>query len=566
MKVIYILLPLIITSLLTACGGSSTPVANNSVNDNGAIGTTVDTTAADSTTPVVNNSVNDNGAIGTTVDTTATDPIIPSSLVFSPNVFEDENIYQSRCEAPRSGINPATNSPFPDRTGSVLEENFWLRSWTNRTYLFYREVVDRNPGDFATTQAYFDVLRTQSVTNSGAPRDQFHFTANTAEYFELTNNGASAGYGFRLNVIQASAPRDIRLSYVEPDSPAAQAGLSRGLKIIAIDGVDAINGTDINRLNNGLSPNINETHEFVFEDGNGNRSTVSLTAQSVISTPVLNNFVIDQNGTSVGYLLLNSFSIRSAEEQLSDAFSNFSDQNIDDLVVDLRYNGGGFLAISSQLGYMIAGAGQTNGRTFELLQFNDKHPTIDPVTGRTIEPTPFFNQGLGFSLSSGQALPSVNLQRVFILSTNSTCSASESLINGLRGVGVEVILIGSRTCGKPFGFYPTDNCGTTYFTIQFGGINDAGYGDYTDGFFPSVTDNGEDAVRGCTVADDLAQPLGSIEENMFETALYFIDNNNCPASPLARPAPRVDFNTESAVLNRDSDKRLRLIEQLKLYQ
>ena len=78
---------------------------------------------------------------------------------------------------------------------------------------------------------------------------------------------------------------------------------------------------------------------------------------------------------------------------------------------------------------------------------------------------------------------------------------------------MEVVLIGGTTCGKPYGFYPTDNCGTTYFTIQFRGENNKGWGEYADGFIPSSSDNGEDFVTGCTVADDFTKQLGDQVEN-----------------------------------------------------
>ena len=82
----------------------------------------------------------------------------------------------------------------------------------------------------------------------------------------------------------------------------------------------------------------------------------------------------------------------------------------------------------------------------------------------------------GTTIDPGVALPSLNLSRVFILATGSTCSASEAIVNRLRGIDVEVVLIGDTTCGKPYGFYPTDNCGTTYFTVQFAGANAKGLG------------------------------------------------------------------------------------------
>ena len=74
-----------------------------------------------------------------------------------------------------------------------------------------------------------------------------------------------------------------------------------------------------------------------------------------------------------------------------------------------------------------------------------------------IAPEPFFTTAQGFSVARGTALPTLNLSRVFVLTGRNTCSASESVINSLRGVNVEVIQIGSTTCGKPYGFYPQDN-------------------------------------------------------------------------------------------------------------
>ena len=89
------------------------------------------------------------------------------------------------------------------------------------------------------------------------------------------------------------------------------------------------------------------------------------------------------------------------------------------------------------------------------------------------------------------------------------CSASESVVNSLRGVGVAVNLIGDTTCGKPYGFYPEDNCGTTYFAIQFQGVNAQNFGDYSDGFSPSSSVSAAGAsVPGCSVADDFGHALG----------------------------------------------------------
>ncbi|NJN51376.1 MAG: hypothetical protein HC809_05935 [Gammaproteobacteria bacterium] len=178
---------------------------------------------------------------------------------------------------------------------------------------------------------------------------------------------------------------------------------------------------------------------------------------------------------------------------------------------------------------MIAGPARTANRTFERLRFNSKHPDRDPVTGETLAPMPFEDSGVGLSAPSGSPLPSLNIDRVFILSGGDTCSASESVINALRGINFPVILMGATTCGKPYGFYPGDNCGTTYFSIQFQGENEAGFGDYPDGFSPTTNAAAPVGVRvsGCYASDDFDHALGDPLERRLALALAY-DQNGCP--------------------------------------
>src|SRR3954468_24403243 len=114
-----------------------------------------------------------------------------------------------------------------------------------------------------------------------------------------------------------------------------------------------------------------------------------------------------------------------------DAVTTLKAANVTDLVLDIRYNGGGYLDMASELAYMIANTTLTSGRTFEKIVFNDKNPTKDPVTGETLAPTPFWSKSQGFqgsALQSGQTLPSLNLNNLCVITGPGTCSASESII------------------------------------------------------------------------------------------------------------------------------------------
>ncbi len=457
-----------------------------------------------------------------------------SGTNWQAGVFLDESTFFARCEAPRSGINPATNNAYPDVQGTSTDENNFLRSYSNNTYLWYDEITDRDPATFSNVLDYFDQLRTFELTPSGADKDKFHFTFDSEEYFQLSQSGISAGYGATFVLLSRTPPRNTVIAYVDANTPATDAGLARGARILTIDGVDIDDGTQagVDTLNAGLFPSsAGESHTFEILDlGATTSRTVTLVSAEIVSEPVQSVSVIDDPSLGrVGYMVFNDH-IATAEAALVDAVNQLATgPGIDELVIDLRYNGGGFLAIASEFAYMIAGDAPTAGQTFEQLQFNDKHPSTNPVTGSALSPTPFYTQSRGFSVTSGQSLPTLNMQRVVFLTGPGTCSASEAIMNGLRGVDVEVIQIGETTCGKPYGFYPTDNCGTTYFTIQFRGVNAKNFGDYTDGFSPANTAaSAGTIVPGCAVSDDFTKLLGDPTEQRFAAALDYLTTQSCP--------------------------------------
>ena len=453
----------------------------------------------------------------------------PDNSGFVPGEFLSSATFKDMCAVPR------TSNNFSDSQGTTLDENQWLRSISNEIYLWYNEIDDLNPADY-TTPDYFDLLKTNATTPSGAPRDQFHFTIDTDEFLALQRSGTTVGYGIDVALLRATPPREIVVAFTEPNTPATAAAvnLQRGARILEIDGVDAVNGpsqADVDVLNAGLFPSTaGETHNFVVEDrATGAVRSISMAAQETVTDPVQNVKVIDTTNGPVGYLTFNTH-IDTAEDELFNAMTMLEAAGVTELVLDMRYNGGGLLLIANQLASMIAGPAAASGRVFEELQFNDKHTEFDPVTGAPLEADLFMQTTFGRGNSAAnRVLPALNLNRVFILSGPRTCSASESIINGLRGIDVEVVLIGETTCGKPYGFYPLDNCGTTYFTVQFRGANAKDFGDYADGFSPAnLTATAGVSIPGCVVADDFSKLLGDPDEARLAAALNFMQDGSCP--------------------------------------
>jgi carboxyl-terminal processing protease len=465
-----------------------------------------------------------------------------SGPTWTQGVFQSASTFENRCAVVRTGVD-SQGRAFPDQQGTLAQELFWLRSWTNQTYLWNTEVVDQNPASFTDRVAYFNVLKTNAVATSGQPKDRFHFTLSTADYLAQITSAPEAGYGAELRVFANTPPRDVRVLYTASGTPAAEllAGtpkLTRGARFLTVDGVDLVNGgttqAQIDTLNNGLFPRTaGESHNFTVRYPDNSERAITLVSASLVEAPVNRTTVLTTANGNVGYILLNTFSPFSSEKALVDAIAALKAQGVSDVVIDLRYNGGGLLAVASQLSYMVAGQARTAGRFFERLQFNAAAGATNPATGGANAPTPFYNTGLGFSVPDGSAIQTLNLPRVYVLTTSRTCSASESVINGLRGVDVEVVLIGGTTCGKPYGFYPDDNCGQTYFSIQFKGINDKSFGDYPDGF--AATNSASTVaveIPGCAVADDLSRELGDPSEAMLAAALNHRAGGACPTPPL----------------------------------
>ena len=404
---------------------------------------------------------------------------------------------------PESVSNNQSNVDAEGNLCTLAAEKTFVRRHLDDVYLWYKEIIDVPSSDYSSAQAYFDALLVKS-------RDRFSFTAPQAEIDDFFRSGEEVGYGFNYTEQNGRT----RIAYTEPGSPAELQGIGRGAEIVAINGTPLASMTREAR-NAALYPRSNgASNRFdILDRGASQSRSLTLSASKITKSPVQKAQVLtDANQRKFGYVQFNDH-IATAEAGLINAFTLFQSAAIDELVIDLRYNGGGFLYLASEVASMVAGA-NVNGKVFEQLKFNDKHNdwSNDP------------NNRLDFVTvsSNNQRLPQLGLRRVFVLTGPNTCSASESIINGLSPF-VEVITLGGTTCGKPYGFTQKNYCGTAYFAIEFSGVNHLGQGDYANGI----------ATR-CNLADDLENDLGNRNERLLAAAFSYASTGSCPAASLGQ--------------------------------
>jgi C-terminal processing protease CtpA/Prc len=263
--------------------------------------------------------------------------------------------------------NPRANTS--DRQGTIENEKSYLRSFVDETYLWYADIPSNIvAANYATPQLYFDVLKTNAKTSSGASVDQFHWSQTTASW-NASSSGIAQDYGIKW-MAKGTAPSRIFLAAdVAPGSPAALAGIKRGDIITSIDGVVATEATadGVAALNEILSPTKVVAHKLGFNGA----AEISLTPATYSTSTVLNVKTIPTASGTVGYFTFDTH-IAKSEAELIAAIKQLKAANVTDLVIDLRYNGGGLLYVASQLAYMIAGPATTNGQIFEKLTYNDK--------------------------------------------------------------------------------------------------------------------------------------------------------------------------------------------------
>lgn len=405
----------------------------------------------------------------------------------------------------------------------------WVRSNLNEDYLFYRDAPLTAIEPTTFTGSVIDLF--DAYTTGGLPqKDRFSFAITQAEADAAFQAGTSTGIG--ATFVRDPVTKQIRIAFVDPNGPAFAAGLRRGMQL------QSVNNTALLISNN--QPVLTQAQfDALFASPEGTAVTVGFTtppATTVSSftlatatydeTPVLTAKVLSSTSSAskVGYLAHTSFVTPIAETQLADAFKTFAAAGVTDLVVDLRYNGGGYIFIASQLAYMVAGSTRSANKTFEAFVYNDKRSAENQSEPFRSTITNFLDPT---NPRQGEALSQLNLSRVYVLATGNTCSASEAFVSALRGVDVEVVMIGSTTCGKPYGFSQENNCTLSYFPLEFEGRNQKGQVVPVTGMTPTAS---------CETTDDLDHELGDTSERMLASSLSHIASGTCAATAAATTA------------------------------
>ena len=445
--------------------------------------------------------------------------------------------------APGAG---AVTSDWDQTTCTDARQKNWVRSWLNENYLFYREapLTSIDPATYTNTVSNLFL----DYTVRGVPsKDRFSFVQTQAEADAVFQSGTATSVGFTLRR-DASQGGIIRIAYVDPNGPAAAAGFVRGMVLATVDGVDTSLSLPT-ALSDKLFNSAAGTSSVVGvqDTPGGPVRTLTVATATFATSPLIVDRVLPN--TTTAYLAYNSFSTPIGEVQLADAFKRYAAAGVTDLIVDLRYNGGGFIDIAAQLGYMVAGQARTSGKVFETFVFNDKRS----AENMSIQFVNAITRLFGNSARAGEPLSALNLPRVSVIATGSTCSASESFISALRGIDVDVALIGGATCGKPYGFTQANNCTLAFFGIEFEGRNNKGEVTPVSGIPPT-----------CAATDDLDHALGDPAERMLATAIAYRVAASCPALTMVAAAMNPAARNPDA-LNADMEF-VGPLETVKLYR
>lgn len=369
-----------------------------------------------------------------------------------------------------------------------------VRDELQDNYLWYRELPDPDPASFTTPEAYLEAVRYKTFDT------HYSYIANKEESDALYSDSQYVGFGFGRTLV---APDDLRVTEVYPGSPAADAGLQRGARLLEINGRRVEDLLAAGALGEAIGPaKLGVTGQVRFADRGGTQRLVTMTKRVVTIPPVSATEVHAVGSRRVGYIGFHNF-VGPTRTALDGAFARLRQDGADELVLDVRYNGGGLVTVATHLAGLIGGE-RTRGRTFVRFVHNDKNSRRD----------------------SSQVLASpanaLGLSRLVLITTDNSASASELMISGLRPY-MDVTVVGSRTFGKPVGQESRDFCDKTLFPVTFFTRNGRNEGDYFDGI-----------AADCEAPDDLTRELGDPREASLAEALQFVASGRCSAAAAAQ--------------------------------
>ncbi|MCP4550606.1 MAG: hypothetical protein GY834_00880 [Bacteroidetes bacterium] len=439
------------------------------------------------------------------------------------------------------GIDPTTDPVVVDPvevTASEIDTFIW--NSMNKYYLWYQNVPNLADSRFSTddnNEEFYTFLNTYS-THEGlfydilyeyGTIDKWSWIVDDYVALEDLFQGISLSVGMEFGVVRLSDSDELLgyVRYVVPDSPADLAGIKRGEVFTAIDGQDL----DINNYRSLLYGR--DALEIYFADIVGttiipNGKVVSLTAVEVHENPIHYTEIIESEGKKIGYLLYNAFQ-SNYDLELNEVFGEFKSEGVQELILDFRYNGGGSVQTAAYLASMIYDTDPD--KVFAIKQYNDK---LEDIIRREYG-SDFFNIRFESVITKdvdGQdiitPINTLNLSKVYIITTGSSASASELIINGLDPY-IDVITVGGTTHGKYVGSFtikdeewdaakgewvtnPNHIWALQPITLKI--ANSLGVSDYVDGFAPTIEVYGK-------VADML--PFGDENEPMLKAALNAIN-------------------------------------------
>jgi hypothetical protein len=394
-------------------------------------------------------------------------------------------------------------------------KNDTAANYARDIYLWYNNIPGTfNAHEFTDPNAVMQGIRAFSAEPGfSMPVDRWSFAMLKNEWDNLSSG---IGGDFGMNIFFFTNT-DLRVSYVERESPAGQAGIKRSWHIKQINGSANINATNANDIIRAVYQSTTST--FLFERPNATDTSITLKAASYREHPLLFDTVYNNGGNKTGYFVFNSFlgDTNEIKDEFARIFEKFNTQQVQDVVVDLRYNGGGYVSVQNLLANYLVPASGDHGVMLKE-EFNDRYASFNV--------TQHFNK-------KGP----LNLNRLFFIVTQNTASASELLINSLMPY-MDVHLVGpSHTHGKPVGFYPIPVFDWYIFPVSFRTVNKNGEGNYFNGLNLSHQ-----------VIDGLDNDWGDTGEDCLQAVLHFIGNGNYARMDVT-PQQRLGLTEEVQNLN-----------------